>query len=69
MRWEKHMKKGKKEKGTDEDGEVAPKRCAFFSSLLYVQLREKGYSHRNVRRWSNGKVRVPNVYSSCNFLL
>ena len=69
MRWEKYLVTGKTMKEIDEDGDVAPARCAFFSSLLYVHLRDKDYSHQNLRRWSNGKVRVPNVYCSCNFQL
>jgi len=53
MRWEKYLVTGKTMKDMDEDRDVAPARCAFFSSLLYVHLCDKGYSHQIVRRWSN----------------
>jgi len=59
MRWEKYLVTMK---DIDEDGGVAPARCACFSSNLYVRLRDKDYSYQNVRGWSKGKVRVPNVY-------
>jgi len=62
IRWEKYVVTAKTMKDIDEEGGVAPARCACFSSGLYVHLRDKDYSYQNVRRWSKGKVRVPNVY-------
>jgi hypothetical protein len=62
MRWEKYLVTSKTIKDIDEDEGVAPARCACFNSSLYVHLRDTDYSYQKVRRWSKGKVRVPNVY-------
>jgi len=62
MRWEKYLVTSQTMKDIDEDGGVAPARCACLNSSLYVHLRDTDYSYQNVRRWSKGKVRVPNVY-------